>query len=183
MPPVAIRDGAVEEVEPLSPGGEVALPDPIGRVETIHTLHSELLSFPDSFGCRRASFRLSLAPELLARLRELADAGEEELDRAAQEAQPPSGRTVAAHMVEAESASGRTVRVTALTRSMSRWGIGGGVVSTAAPAAAAVRLLARGRIRASGALPPERCVEPADLFPELEARGCTFETTTLEAGA
>jgi hypothetical protein len=178
MPPVVIRDGRVEEIEPLSPGGEVELPDPIGRAETIHTLHSELLTFADSFGCRQASFRLSLAPQLLERLRELAGADDEELARAAREAKPPSGNTVAVHIVEAEGASGKTVRVTALTKPMGRWSVGGGVVSTAAPAAAAVRLLARGRIRASGALPPERCVKPTDLFPELEARGCRFETTT-----
>ncbi|MBA2421358.1 MAG: hypothetical protein H0V57_09570 [Thermoleophilaceae bacterium] len=52
----------------------------------------------------------------------------------------------------------------------------GGIVSTAAPAATAVRLLARGRITATGALPPERCVDPEDLFPELERRNCRFST-------
>ena len=57
---------------------------------------------------------------------------------------------------------------------MEDWGIGGGIVSTAAPAAAAVRLLARGDIDAVGAMPPERCVRPEDLFPELERRNCTF---------
>jgi hypothetical protein len=41
--------------------------------------------------------------------------------------------------------------------------------------------MARGRIRATGALPPERCVEPGDLFPELEERGCEFTTEMLEA--
>ena len=60
-------------------------------------------------------------------------------------------------------------------RRIERWGLGGGVVSTASPAAAAVRLLARGRIEARGALPPERCIDPEDLFPELERRGCAFE--------
>jgi hypothetical protein len=50
----------------------------------------------------------------------------------------------------------------------------GSVNSTAAPAAAAVRLLARGSISATGALPPERCVDPDDLFPELEQKGCVF---------
>ena len=50
------------------------------------------------------------------------------------------------------------------------------MVSTAAPAAAAVRLLARGRVTATGVLPPERCLDPDDVFPELERRGCTFET-------
>ena len=56
-------------------------------------------------------------------------------------------------------------------------GSGGGVVSTAAPAAAAVRLLARGaHRRPRGVLPPERCVEPDDLFPELEREGLRRST-------
>ena len=73
--------------------------------------------------------------------------------------------------------SGRTVRVSALTRPSEAWSLGGGVVSTAAPAAALVRLLARGRIEAVGVHPPETCIEPDDLFPELEQRGCRFEMT------
>jgi hypothetical protein len=56
--------------------------------------------------------------------------------------------------------------------------LGGGIVSTAAPAAAAVRLLARGAIDARGALPPERCIRPVEMFTELEQRGCRFELTT-----
>jgi lysine 6-dehydrogenase len=170
LPPVVVRDGEPTEVEPLSPGGKVSFPEPIGEAETIYTLHSEVLTFPDSFGCSESSFRLSLAPELLERLRELTSASEDELDRAAREAVPPSGRTVAVHMVVADGAT-----VTAVTRPMERWGLGGGVVSTAAPAAAAVRLLARGQIEARGALPPERCVEADDLFPQLRLRNCRFD--------
>ena len=71
--------------------------------------------------------------------------------------------------------------MTAKTQGMEDWGIGGGIVSTAAPAAAAVRLLARGAVDAVGAMPPERCVRPEDLFPELERRNCTFEVQTTEA--
>ena len=69
----------------------------------------------------------------------------------------------------------------AVTEPVPEWGLGGGVVSTGAPAAAAVRLLARGRIEARGALPPERCVQPEDLFPELERRSARFEVT-VETG-
>ena len=65
-------------------------------------------------------------------------------------------------------------------RPVERWGLGGGVVSTAAPAAAAVRLLARGAIDARGALPPERCVDPDDLFPELERAAARFEVEVDE---
>jgi hypothetical protein len=119
MSPVVLRGGKPVEIEPMSPGGKVDFGPPIGSQETIHTLHSELRTFGDSFGCREASFRLSLPEALL--------------------------------------------------------GFGGSVVSTAAPAAAAIRLLARGRLTARGALPPERCIDPDHLFPELEKRGCEFD--------
>ena len=182
MPPVALSDGKPKELEPLSPGGTVSFPWPIGDAETVHTLHSEMLTFPDSFGCREGSFRLSLQPGLIDRLRRLANAPGEDVDRAAREAVPASGRTVAAHLVEAEGPSGRVVRVSAVTQPVADLGLGGGVVSTAAPAAAAARLIARGRITAAGVLPPERCVEVEDLYPELERRGCVFRVE-VSAGA
>jgi lysine 6-dehydrogenase len=180
MPPVVVRDGEATELEPLSPGGRVAFPEPIGEAETIHTLHSEIRTFPGSFGCREVGFRLSLAPALLERLRALAGAPDHEVARAARGALPPSPRTVSAHLVEA-AADGRMVRVAAVTHPHEAWGLGGGIVSTASPAAAAVRLIARGRIRATGVLPPEACVEPDDLFPELERRGCVFTIDHREA--
>jgi lysine 6-dehydrogenase len=174
MPPVVVRDGRAEQIEPLSPGGTVDFGDPIGPSETIHTLHSELRTFPESFGVERSSFRLSLSPAVLERLRELAGAPDSEIDAAAAAALPSSSRTVSVHVVEA-SGDGRAVRVRAVTRPLDHWGLGGGIVSTGAPAAAAVRLIARGRIAATGALPPEACIDPDDLFPELEQRGVTFE--------
>ncbi|MEK6273631.1 MAG: saccharopine dehydrogenase NADP-binding domain-containing protein [Actinomycetota bacterium] len=177
--PVVLRDGAPEEIEPLNAGGVVEFEEPIGAAETIHTLHSELRTFGDSFGCGEASFRLSLSPDLLSTLRELTEAPEAEIRRIAGEAVPPSGKTVSVHLVEA-SGGGRSVRVRAVTEPTDAWGLGGGVVSTAAPAAAAVRLLARERIEARGAAPPERCIEPAEMFSELEQRGCRFEVTTRE---
>ncbi len=179
MRPVVLRDGAPEEIEPLAPGGAVEFGEPIGAAETIYTLHSELRTFGDSFGCREASFRLSLSPALLSTLRELTEAPEAEIRRIAGEAVPPSEQ-------DGLGASGGGVRRRTVGarsgghRADERWGLGGGIVSTAAPAAAAVRLLARGQIEARGALPPERCIEPAEMFSELEQRGCRFEVTTRE---
>ena len=169
LPPIAVRGGIAVELEALSPAGRVQA-GPLGELDTIFTLHSELLTFPDSFGCTECSFRLSLAPELLERLRELSSASEAELDVAARSALPPPPSTVSVHLVDADG-----VRITATTKPMEEWGLGGGLVSTAAPAAAAVRLLARGAIDATGVLPPERCVDPEDMFPELERRNCRFE--------
>ena len=136
-------------------GGIVDFGDPIGEGQTIYTLHSELNTFGESFGCREASFRLCLSPDLLAELRDLVGAPEAEVQRRAAEALPPSGRTVSVHIVEAVAGERRS-RVRAITEPLEAWGLGGGIVSTAAPVAAAVRLLARGAIDARGALPPER---------------------------
>ena len=183
MKPVVVRDGSPQELEPLAAGGAVDFGPPIGEGETIHTIHSEMRTFPDSFGCREASFRLALSAELLATLRELTTAPEEQVERRAREALPPSASTVSVHLVEA-SANGEAVRVRAVTEPMEEWGLGGGVVSTATPVAAAVRLLARGAIGERGVLPPERCVDPVALFAELEPRGCRVEVQALEeAGA
>jgi lysine 6-dehydrogenase len=174
MRPVAIQDGEAVELEPLADGGTYDFPEPIGQADTIYTLHSEMRTFAESFGCREASFRLALAPAVLERVRGLIGTPDEEIGAAARAASPPSADTVSLHVIEA-SAEGTTVRVCATTFPMAEWGLGGGLVSTGAPAAAAVRLLARGRIARRGALPPERCVGPADLFPELKRRACSFE--------
>ena len=80
-------------------------------------------------------------------------------------------------MIEA-TAGDRCVRVTSFTPPHAEWGLGGGIVSTAAPAAAVVRLLARGVVQARGVLPPAKCIDPDALFPELERRGNRIETVT-----
>jgi saccharopine dehydrogenase (NAD+, L-lysine-forming) len=179
MRPVVVRDGHPEEIEPLTEGGVVEFGEPIGAGQTIYTLHSELRTFPESFGCRESSFRLCLSPDLLDRLRELSRAPDSEVIRRAREAAPPSARTVSVHVVEA-SGGDRQVRVRAITEPLEDWGLGGGVVSTAAPAAATVRLLAREAIEARGTHPPERCIEAKAMFAELERRGCRFEVATRE---
>ena len=172
LAPVVLEDGHAVEIEPLSPGGTVDYGDPIGRAETIYTLHSELATFGESFGCENASFRLSLAPALLERLQQLAHGPAEQIAAAAREAASPSNETVSVHLVTARAVDGEIVTARAIT--MPHFGLGGSVVSTAAPAAACVRLFARGALAATGAHPPERCIDPRLMFAELETRGCTF---------
>jgi saccharopine dehydrogenase (NAD+, L-lysine-forming) len=125
MAPVAVRDGRALELEPLQDGGEVDFPEPIGRAPTIYTLHSEVRTFPDSFGCTECSFRLSLSPHVLERVRTLIGAGEEEVEAAGRDASPASAQTVSVHVVEAEG-GGTLATVTAITRPVERWALGGG---------------------------------------------------------
>jgi len=179
MAPVALRDGEPVELEPMADGGTVEFGEPTGAAPSIYTLHSEMRTFGPSFGARTASFRLSLAPALLDRLRELAEGPEEAIDRAAREAEPPSPNTFSVHLVDASNGD-QAVRVRAVTRPHEEWGLGGGIVSTATPVAAAVRLMARGSIEARGVLPPEECIDPDEMFAELEPRGVSFEIEVSE---
>jgi lysine 6-dehydrogenase len=172
LEPVVLNDGRPEQIAPLTPGGIIEYGEPVGPAETIYTLHSELATFGESFGCRSASFRLSLAPALLDRPKKLAGAPAEDVAQAARAAASPSNETVSIHLVRVVAASGDGISARAVTRPY--FGLGGSVISTATLAAACVRLLARGAITATGVHPPERCIDPPLMFAELEARGCTF---------
>ncbi|MGH2905837.1 MAG: saccharopine dehydrogenase family protein [Solirubrobacterales bacterium] len=177
--PIVLREGEAVEIEPLTDAGIIDFPDPIGDAPAIYTLHSELLTFGKSFGCEECTFRLSLGPVVLDRLKQLTTASPEQVAEAAAAALKPSRETVSFHLIDAYK-DDRHVRVACKTSPIPEWGFGGSVVSTSAPAAAAVRLLARGELSATGALPPEDCVQPEALFAELETRGAEFTVTEYE---
>jgi saccharopine dehydrogenase (NAD+, L-lysine-forming) len=182
VPPVVVRDGVATEVEPMASGGRISFPEPVGKRDSLYTLHSEVRTLPESLGASECDFRLSLTPQVLEALTELRGRPAEEI--AALRPEPPSPCTYSAQHVEVRGerdGAPTVVTLTALTVPNEEWGLGGGIVSTAAVAAAAARLYARGRIPRTGAYPPERCLDFDDLASELEPRGCTFEITTTES--
>ena len=180
MPPMALVNGRAEEMRPLQTGPRADFGEPIGEAETIFTLHSEVLTFGQSFDCPNVTFALSLSPKVLESLEELSGASEERIREIARSASPPSANTVAVHLVEVAGPES-VVRARSVTGPRREWGLGGGIVSTASPAAAAVRMLARGSISRRGAVPPEACIDPDEMFAELETRGVRFDVTS-EAG-
>jgi lysine 6-dehydrogenase len=180
MPPMALVNGRATELRPLQSGPRVDFGGPIGEADTIFTLHSEVLTFGDSFDCPDVTFALSLSPRVLESLEELSGASEERIAEVARSASPPSAQTISIHVVDVAGGDS-VVRARSVTPPHEGWGLGGGIVSTATPVAAAVRLLARGSIGRRGALPPESCLDPDEMFAELEARGVRFEVTSTPA--
>jgi saccharopine dehydrogenase (NAD+, L-lysine-forming) len=182
VPPIVMRGGIAEEIAPMTDGGTIAFPEPVGERPSLYTLHSEVLTLPDGLSSPEADFRLALGPGVLDRLAPLIGRPAEEI--AALRPQPPSARTYSAQHVVVEGTKDGVdteVTMTALTVPNEAWGLGGGIVSTASVAAATVRLYAGGRLPYVGALPPERCLEPEALFEQLEARGCTFALQIRQA--
>jgi saccharopine dehydrogenase-like NADP-dependent oxidoreductase len=177
MPPMALINGRPQEMKPLQEGPRADFGDPIGEAETIFTLHSEVLTFGSSFGAPNVTFALSLPPAVLESLKELSGASEERIAEVARSASPPSANTVSVHIVEVTGPD-TVIRARSVTPPKEDWGLGGGIVSTATPAAAAIRLLARGAITKRGALPPESCIDPDEMFAELEGRGVRFDVSS-----
>jgi saccharopine dehydrogenase-like NADP-dependent oxidoreductase len=150
MRPVVLRDGELEEVEPLSGEAERVFPDPVGRATGIYTLHSELATLPTSLpSLREASFRLCLSPGLLDKLLALEEG---ELP----EPYTQSPESVAVHEVEV-AADGERVLGRTVTR-------GGSAKSTSEPAARAALEIAEGGLAAPGVRPPELAVEDPEAF-------------------
>jgi saccharopine dehydrogenase (NAD+, L-lysine-forming) len=177
MAPMALINGRPQEMRPLQDGPTADFGDPIGEADTIFTLHSEVLTFGDSFGAPNVTFALSLSPKVLESLKELTGASEERIAEVARSASPPSANTLSVHIVEVAGPE-TVIRARSVTPPNEAWGLGGGIVSTASPAAAAVRLLARGSITGRGALPPESCIDPDEMFAELEGRGVRFDVSS-----
>jgi lysine 6-dehydrogenase len=101
MPPMALINGRPQELRPMQPGPRADFGEPIGEAETVFTLHSEVLTFGESFGAPNVTFALSLSPEVRESLEELEGASEERIAAAARSASPPSANTVSVHVVEA----------------------------------------------------------------------------------
>ena len=124
-PPMAIRDGEPVALEPMEDGGAYPFPEPIGEGETIYTLHSEVRTFGDSFGCERVHLPAEPgAGGARAGARAWSARPTTRSTPRRDEAVPSSPKTVSAHVVEARGDA--AVTVTAVTRGMEEWGLGGG---------------------------------------------------------
>ena len=142
MPPMALVDGRAEGFA-RSKAGRGSISASRSERPRRSSPCTPRCSPGSSFGTGNVTFALSLPPAVLESLKGLEGASEETIAEAARSASP-SSNTVAVHLVEVSGAAGGVrARVTQPHR---EWGLGGGIVSTASPAAAAVRLLERGRI-------------------------------------
>jgi saccharopine dehydrogenase-like NADP-dependent oxidoreductase len=78
LPGFVFEDGELREVPPLSNPRRYRLPDPVGEVDAVVTIHSELATLPAFFadrGIREAGFRLHHDPHDLEALRLLVGLG------------------------------------------------------------------------------------------------------------
>src|SRR5262245_17827095 len=181
LEPIVFRDGRAEAVPPMSGRETIEFPAPVGRVEAIYTLHSEVAMFPRSFpGLREASFKVAFEPEFtrkVAFLVELGFASREKthgasprevlIELAARQTVPPGEpRDCDALRVELEGRRGGSAvhrRADMVVLPHPEWKVAAGSLDTGVPLSIAGQLLASRTIRTPGVLCPETTV-PAELF-------------------
>jgi saccharopine dehydrogenase (NAD+, L-lysine-forming) len=189
LEPIVFRDGRPEAVPPMSGQEAVDFPPPVGRMDAIFTLHSEVAMFPRSFpGLREASFKVAFEPEFTRKVAFLVELGFASRDRlpsgsaprevllalAARQTVPP-GEPADCDVLRVDVSGrkgGRSVQrrgeLTALPHP--RWGIPAGSLDTGVPLSIAGQLLASRAISTPGVLCPETAVAPELFFEMLERR-------------
>jgi len=199
LPAMVFEDGELREVPAGSGAIEYEFPEPVGRMEAVYTLHSELATLPSSLpGVRDVRWRLALPPEVIGGFRLLI-----ELGLASREPVPTSGvgavvprevlTAVLGRLPQPEGpdrdvefldlvARGERNRRPMTLLARARFepqpeGIGGGAFGTSVPIAVAVRWLAEGRIP-PGVHAPEHVLDPDGFLADLTDEGVVFDVRT-----
>lgn len=192
--PMVFEGGQFKAKPPMS--GEVAVnfPDPVGRVNAIYTLHSEVATLPLSYqskGVANVSFRLGLPSDFHEKLKFLVELGLAETEVLMLEQGPAVPRKVLARLIDRFAAPkgdpddcevvrvdvrGRADGREKLTRlettvySHKQWKISCGALDTGVPPSIVAQMIARGDIAQRGVLAPETCVPAEPFFDELARR-------------
>jgi lysine 6-dehydrogenase len=198
-PAMVFEDGRLREVPAGSGAVRWRFPEPIGEMEAVYTLHSEIATLPRTIeGVRDVRWRLALPTAIADGFRLLVDlglTGEEPVDTPSGSVVPrdllravlarvpaPGGppRDVEVLVVQARGTlDGRTATFTAEARYEPQpEGISAGAFGTAIPIAVATRWMAEGRVEA-GVRPPETALVAEDFVAELAREGVQI-TTRLE---
>jgi len=208
QPPVIFRDGRFQETAPLGEEELYAFQEPIGVAKVHLSLHSEVATLPLTYGpkgIRECFFKISFfgysekALRQLQFLTQLGLASEEAIDVRGAKVRPRDvlievlkrapqverTRSLGFKHIVTEvrgTKGGKAVagKVETIAWPHEGWGVSGGTFLVASPPAIVARYVARGSLKLTGVLPPERAVEAAPFFTDLEARGARTTMSVAE---
>ena len=190
LQPMVFTEGKPGAVAPMSGAETISFPDPVGKVEAIYTLHSEVAMFPRSFpGLKEASFKVAFSEDFTKKIRFLVELGFASREKMIRDVSPREMLLELAAkqpVVESEpldcdvlqviargSKAGK--EVTGLGQSIilphPHWKMAAGSLDTGVPLSIAAQMLAQRKIHDPGVLCPETTVPQEPFFRELERRG------------
>lgn len=201
--PMVFEDGSFQDRDPQSGAVQVDFPAPVGTQEAIYTLHSEVLTLPESFrskGVERVTFRLGLPMEFHEKIKFLMALGLGSADKLKTREGDITPRKMLADLIASRPVPPATVddcevvrvdvrglidgrealcRMQTVVYADRKRNISCGALDTGVPPSIVAQMLLGDDICQRGVLPPEIAVPPALFFEELSSRGISM-TRTLE---
>jgi lysine 6-dehydrogenase len=194
MEPMIFRNGLPQAVAPMSGIETIEFPAPVGKMQALYTLHSEVAMFPRSFlTLKEASFKVAFPEDFTYKRRFLVELGFASREKVLQDVSPREMLLAVASRqpaVDAKPQDCDVLRVEAkgikdghsvepMAESVIlphlEWNIPAGSLDTGVPLSIVGQMLARGQIQQPGVLCPETAV-PADIFfEELGKRGISVK--------
>lgn len=187
--PVVYKDGKYVEVEPLSGWETAKLPDPMGDVQMMYTIHSEIATVPKFIdkGVKLVDWKIGFSRTIVDSLRTLIDLGFTRTEpitykgikivpleftatylESIQKIRPKPekvkefGFALWVDLKGKEKGERVERRISYLQVGPPRYpGL------TEISASIAAQMLAKGIVKAKGALPPEACIDPEQYIAEL----------------
>lgn len=192
--PVIFKNGKFEAVEPLTGAEEKSFPKPLSKATCFYTLHSEAATLPRSFpSLKNCYFRGGFDPVLVDKIKFLIDIGFLSKDAIKlSDKHKESPRDIIVKMtekfipkqdvkindleflrVEVEGTlKGKTKKIVIYCESFTnkKWEIPAGSWNTGVAPSVVAQMIASGKVKVTGVVPPELAFKPEDFFAGLEKR-------------
>ena len=193
LEPMIFTEGHPRAIAPMSGRETIEFPAPVGKMEAIYTLHSEVAMFPRSFPhLRESSFKVAFPREFMQKMHFLVELGFASREKvfngvsprqmlvALTSKQMPSDDSVPrdcdALRVHAKGQrEGKMVEgfAESIIFPHPEWNVAAGSLDTGVPLSIVGQMLAKGEIRESGVLCPELAVPAEPFLQQLSRRGIT----------
>lgn len=201
--PAVFIKGKMKFVQPMSGRTAEYFSDPIGKVTTFYTLHSEIATFPASFrnkGIKNCDFKVSFDEDFVHDVKVLIAAGAsskkyvrignakvrpidvavKELNRLIPDSTNIKDIEYVRVVMKGKKGGKQTELILdCLAHSAKR--AAAGDIDTGTPPSIVAQMIAKGAIKKRGVLPPELCVPPRPFFKELTKRDMQIIITTKAA--
>jgi len=193
LKPAVLENGKIKLVKPMYGKETYNFPKPIGKQACFSTLHSELATFPKSFGLKNCSFKLSFPEDFVSKVKFLIDTGmasQEKIKFGEYEISPrefsvrllnkflppqkikvKDEEMVVVELIGKSKGKNKKLRVICHAKSNPRWNVASGAIDTGIPPSIIAQMIAKCEIPEVGVLAPELCINPDMFFKELRKRG------------
>ena len=190
LEPMVFSYGTAQPVRPMSGLETIQFPAPVGKMQALYTLHSEVAMFPRSFpSLKEASFKVAFPEQFTQKVKFLVELGFASREKVVRDVSPREmllALSAKQTAIDSEPQDCDALRVHAkgikngrMVEAMAesvilphpKWKIAAGSLDTGVPLSIVGQMLARGEIKQAGVMCPETSVPADAFFAELEKRG------------